>query len=76
VAQQLLHTPQVKARPDKVDGKAMPKRMGMDINANHLPIFLHYSVHLTPFNAKDVLILRDILRGNVLGKQFKGFIIQ
>jgi hypothetical protein len=32
--------------------------MGVNINANHLPIFLHYSVHLTPFNAKDMLILR------------------
>ena len=48
--------------------------MGMNINANHPPISLHYSVHSTPFNAKDVPILRDILRGNVLGKQFKGFI--
>jgi len=76
VAQQLLHTPQVKTGPDEVDGKRMPERMGMNVNANHLPIFLHYSVHLTPFNAKDVLVLRDILRRNVFGKQFKGFIIQ
>jgi len=50
--------------------------MGMNVNANHLPILLHYGVHLTPFNAKDVSILRDILHRNVLGKQFKGFIIQ
>jgi len=48
----------------------------VNITANHLPIFLHYGVHLTPFNAKDVLILRDILHGNVFGKQFTGFIIQ
>ena len=74
--QQLLHTPQVKTEPDKVDGKAVPERMRMNVNANHLPIFLHYSVHLTPFNAKDVPILRDILCRSVLGKQFKGFIIQ
>ena len=76
MTQQLLHAPKVKARPDKVDGKRMPERMGVNVNANHLPIFLHYSVHLTPFDAKDVPILRDILHGNVLGKQFRGFVIQ
>ena len=54
----------------------MPKRVGVNVNANHPPIFLHYSAHVTPFNAKDVLILRDILHRKVLGKQFKGFIIQ
>ena len=54
----------------------MPKSMGVNVNANHLPLFLHYSVHLTSFNAKDVLILRNILRGNVLGKQFTDVIIQ
>jgi hypothetical protein len=71
-----LHTPQIKPEPHQVDSKAMPKRMGVNINANHLPISLHYSVHLTPFNAKDVPILRDILHRNVLRKQFKGSIIQ
>jgi hypothetical protein len=72
-----LHTPQVKAGSDKVDRKDVPKGMGMNINASHLPIFLHYSVHLTPFNAKDRLFLGgDFLHRNVLGKQFKGFIIQ
>jgi len=44
----------------------------VNVNANHLPIFLHYSVHLILFNTKDVPILRDILRRNVPGKQFTG----
>ncbi len=35
-------------------------------------MLLHYSVHLTPFSAKDVPILRDILHRNALRKQFKG----
>jgi hypothetical protein len=71
-----LHTQQIKPEPHQVDGKAMPKRMGVNINADHLPISLHYSAHLTPFNAQDVPIFRDILHRNVLGKQFKGSIIQ
>ena len=76
MAQQLLHPPKVKSGPDKMDGEAMSKGMGMHINTYHLPIFLHYGVHLTPFNAKDVPILGDILHRNVPGKQFKGFITQ
>jgi len=54
----------------------MPQHMGMHINTNHLPIFLDNCVNLPSFDAKDVPIFRDILFGNVLGKQFKGFIIQ
>jgi len=42
--QQLLHAPQVKSGPDKVNGKAMPECVGMNVNANHLPIFLHYAM--------------------------------
>ena len=76
MAQQLLYPPEVKAGPHQMDSKAVPKGMRVNVNANHLPIFLHYSVHLTPFNAKDVPILGDILRRNVLGEQFKGLIIQ
>ena len=36
----------------------MPELIGINVNTNRLSIFLHYSVPLTPFNAKDVLILR------------------
>ena len=56
--EQELHPPNVNAISNHVDGKTMPKRMGVNINANHLPISLYYGAHLTPFDAKDGPILR------------------
>jgi hypothetical protein len=38
--QQLLHTPKVETGSDKVDGKAMPEPMGMDVDINHPAYFL------------------------------------
>jgi hypothetical protein len=76
MAQQLLQPSEIDAISYEVDRITMPQHMGMHVNVNHLPISLHYSVHLTPFNANDAPILRDILHRNVLGKQFKGFNIQ
>jgi hypothetical protein len=36
----LLKLSQVATGPDKVNSEAMPKGMGMDVNADHTAIFL------------------------------------
>jgi hypothetical protein len=38
--QQLLHPPQVKPEPDKVDGMAVPERMKVDVNIDHPAVLL------------------------------------
>ncbi len=38
--QQLLHPPQVKSGPDKVDRKAVSKRMWVDVNVYQTTVFL------------------------------------
>jgi hypothetical protein len=70
-----LHTPQIKAGPDKVDRKAMPKGIEWMSTSIIFPYFFTIMCHLTPFNVKDVLIVGDISHRNVLGEQFKGFIM-
>lgn len=51
--QQLLHPSEVKTRPHKMDCKAVPERVGVDVDVDHAAVLLDEGVNLTPFDAKN-----------------------
>ena len=61
MAKQQLNPADICPRPDEVNGKRVPKRVEVDIEAYHLSMLLDDGVDLPPFDAKNRLILPDIL---------------
>jgi hypothetical protein len=59
--QQLLHPPQVKTRPHEVNAKAVPERVRMNVNVNHLTILLNDVPDLHAREGKHMSKLRDVV---------------
>ena len=47
-------------------GKAVPERVRVDLNTDHIPIFLDQLEYPRSLNGKNRLIIEDILCGNVI----------